>query len=220
MKITWIWHSCFLLSGSKQVLIDPFLDGHDLPVDPDLVAVTHGHKDHFGETSRLRKKTVAIKEIAGYLKKKGIPAVSMNIGGTVVVDGVSFTMGPALHSSCLEEEGISVNGGSPCGFVIGMDGVRVYHAGDTGLFSDMKLIGELYHPDVAILPIGGHYTMGPDEAMIAANYVGAKTVIPMHYNSFPEVMQDPLPFKKGIERTTDLKVVLLEPGECVEISGK
>lgn len=220
MKITWIWHSCFLLSGSKNVLIDPFLDGHPVPAEPDILAVTHGHKDHFGETTRLRRKTVAVKEIAGYLKTKGIPAISMNLGGTVLVDGVSFTMTPALHSSCLEEAGISVNGGVPCGFVINMDGVRVYHAGDTALFSDMKLIGELYHPDVAILPIGGRYTMGPDEAMIAANYIGAKTVIPMHYNSFEEIRQDPLPFKKAIERTTDLKVALLQPGESIGIPGK
>jgi len=221
MKITWIWHSCFLLSGAKNVLIDPFLAGHAVPAEPDIVAVTHGHNDHFGETTRLCKKTVAVKEIAGYLRTKQVPVVSMNLGGTALVDGVSFTMTQALHSSCVEEAGIAVNGGVPCGFVIGMDGVRVYHAGDTALFSDMKLIGELYHPDVAILPIGGHYTMGPDEAMIAANYIGAKTVIPMHYNSFPEIAQDPLPFKKAIERTTDLKVVLLQPGESIEVpAGK
>ena len=217
MKITWIWHSCFLLSGSRNVLIDPFLEGHPLPREPDIVAVTHGHNDHFGETTRLGKKTVAIKEIAGYLKTKGVPVVSMNLGGTATVDGVTFTMTPAVHSTCMEEAGISVNGGVAAGFVIGMDGVRVYHAGDTALFSDMKLIGKLYQPDVAILPIGGHYTMGPEEAMMAANFIGAKTVIPMHYNSFEVIRRDPLSFKSAIERTTDLKAVVLKPGESVEI---
>jgi L-ascorbate metabolism protein UlaG (beta-lactamase superfamily) len=124
-------------------------------------------------------------------------------------------MTPAMHSSWIEEGGV---GCAAAGFVIGIDGVRVYHAGDTGLFSDMKLIGELYHPDVALIPIGGRYTMGPAEAMIAANFIGAKTVIPIHYNTWPKISAEPEPFKKAIERTTDIKVKILQPGESIGLA--
>jgi L-ascorbate metabolism protein UlaG (beta-lactamase superfamily) len=141
----------------------------------------------------------------------------MNIGGTIDVDGVSFTMVPALHSSCLELAGCSSYGGTASGYVIRLDGISVYHAGDTALFSDMKLIGELYRPDAAVLPIGGRYTMGPREAMIAANFIGAPLVVPIHYNTWPKIAQDPASFKKAIERTTDLTVALLNPGETVEV---
>ena len=218
MLLTWPGHSCVLLSGSKKVLIDPFIErGSVAGTDPDIVAVTHGHADHMGETVAIHKKTVAISEVAKYLMKKGLEAEGMNIGGTIVVDGVTFTMTPALHSSVIEEAGPGFAGGAAAGFVIGMDGLKVYHAGDTGLFSDMKLIGELYHPDIALLPIGGRYTMGVAEAMIAANYIGAKTVIPIHYNTWDKIAADPLVLKKALERTTDISVKILKPGESVEL---
>ena len=219
MQLTWLGHSCVLLSGTKKVLIDPFIEGGSVASsDPDIVAVTHGHNDHMGETVALGRKTVAITEIARYLKAKGLPAESMNLGGTHVVDGVSFTMTPAVHSSTIEEAGPNFSGGSAAGYVIGMDGVKVYHAGDTALFSDMKLIGELYHPDVAILPIGGRFTMGVAEAMVAANYIGAKTIIPVHYNTWTRIAADPLALKTAVERTTDMKVMILRPGEGLDLS--
>ena len=219
MQITWLGHSCVLLTGSKKVLIDPFIEGGSVAgTSPDIVAVTHGHDDHMGETVAIKKKTVAITEIAKYLKGKGVPTEGMNIGGTHIVDGVSFTMTPALHSTFIAEAGEGFSGGAPAGFVIGMDGVKVYHAGDTGLFSDMKLIGDLYHPDVALLPIGGRYTMGVAEAMIAANFVGATTVIPIHYNTWDRINADPVVLKQGIERTTDLMVRILSPGESFEVT--
>jgi L-ascorbate metabolism protein UlaG (beta-lactamase superfamily) len=219
MQLTWLGHSCVLLAGTKKVLIDPFIEGGSVAgTSPDIVAVTHGHSDHMGEVVALGKKTVAITEIAKYLKAKGVPAESMNIGGTHVVDGVSFTMTPAMHSTAIEEAGPGFPAGAPAGFVIGMDGVRVYHAGDTGLFSDMKLIGELYHPDVALLPIGGRYTMGVTEAMMAANFIGAGTIIPIHYNTWDRIAADPELLKKAVERTTDLRVRVLAPGETLEIS--
>jgi L-ascorbate metabolism protein UlaG (beta-lactamase superfamily) len=219
MQLTWLGHSCVLLSGSKKVLIDPFVEGGSvLNTDPDLVAVTHGHSDHMGETVALGKKTIAINEVAKYLHAKGVPAEGMNIGGTMSVDGVSFTMTPALHSASIEEAGPGFAGGAAAGFVIGMDGVNVYHAGDTALFSDMQLIGQLYHPDIALLPIGGRFTMGVAEAMMAANFIGALTVIPIHYNTWDKIAADPLVMKKAVERTTDLKVRILREGESMEIA--
>jgi L-ascorbate metabolism protein UlaG (beta-lactamase superfamily) len=122
-----------------------------------------------------------------------------------------------VHSTFIEEAGPGFSGGSPAGFVIGMDGITVYHAGDTALFSDMKLIGDLYHPDVALLPIGGRYTMGVPEAMMAANFIGAPTVIPIHYNTWDRIAADPLLLKKAIERTTDLRVIVPQPGESIEL---
>jgi len=218
MHIIWLGHACVLFTGSKKVLIDPFIEGGSvLWTKPDLVAVTHGHDDHLGETVVLSKKTIAITEIARYLKKQGLQVESMNIGGTMLVDGVSFTMTPAIHSSWIQTEGASCPGGVAAGFIVGMDGVKVYHAGDTALFSDMKLIGDLYHPDVALLPIGGRFTMGTTEAMIAANFIGAKTVIPIHYNTWDKINADPLLFKKAVEKTTDIRVEVLRPGENIEI---
>jgi L-ascorbate metabolism protein UlaG (beta-lactamase superfamily) len=186
----------------------------------DIVAITHGHDDHLGEAASLKKKTIAIKEIADSLREMGVPAEGMNLGGSIEVDNVSFTMVPALHSSCFETAGSCSYGGVAAGYVVRIDGVAIYHAGDTALFSDMKLIGGLYRPDAALLPIGGRFTMGPKEAMIAANYVGAPLVIPMHYNTWPKIGQDPSLFKTAIERTTDLRVAILAPGESIEVQKR
>jgi L-ascorbate metabolism protein UlaG (beta-lactamase superfamily) len=221
MQLTWLGHACVLLEGSKKILIDPFVEGRSvMDTNPDFVAVTHGHDDHLGETVALAKKTIAISEIAKYLKSRGLPVEGMNIGGTITIDGVSFTMTLAVHSSWIEEAGAGCCGGTAAGFVIGMDGIKVYHAGDTGLFSDMKLIGDLYHPDVALLPIGGRYTMGTAEAMMAAQFIGAKVVIPIHYNTWDKIAADPQPFKRAIEKTTDIRVAVLKPGESIEIGKK
>mgnify|MGYP000932158102 FL=1 len=217
MRLTWLGHACFCLEGSQTILIDPFVSKDSLPVEPDIVAITHAHADHLGIAVDLSKKTVAINEVAKYLRSKGVPAEPMNIGGSITVDGVRFTMTPALHSSWLEDEGMGFYGGVAAGFVIAMDGTSVYHAGDTALFSDMQLIRDLYRPDVALLPVGGRFTMGPDEAMIAARYTGARLVVPMHYDTFPAICQNLENFKQAIERTTAIRVMLLSPGESIEI---
>ena len=217
MRLTWLGHACFSLAGSRTVLIDPFIPEGSLTTEPDLVAVTHAHADHLGIAAQLSKKTVAINEVAKYLRSKGVPAEPMNLGGSITVDGVGFTMTPALHSSWLEDEGPGFYGGVAAGFIVTMDGISVYHAGDTALFSDMQLIRDLYRPDVALLPVSGRYTMGPDAAMIAARYIGARLVIPMHYDPSPANRQDLLNFKQAIERTTAIRVRILSPGESIEI---
>lgn len=217
MRLTWLGHACFSLAGSQTILIDPFIPEGPLTIEPDIVAVTHAHADHLGIAAELSKMTVAVNEVAKYLKTKGVPVEPMNLGGTITVDGVRFTMTPALHSSWLEDEGAGFYGGVAAGFVITMDGISIYHAGDTALFSDMQLIRDLYRPDVALLPVGGRYTMGPDEAMIAARYIGAPLVIPMHYDTFPAIRQDLTNFKQAIERTTSMRVMVLAPGESIEI---
>ena len=217
MKLTWFGHSCVLLSGSKNVLIDPYVPSGKIDAAPDIVAVTHGHADHMGAASEFGVPVIAINEVAKYLRTKGVAAEAMNIGGTITVEGVRFTMTPALHSSWIEEAGIGCNGGGAAGFVVRMDEKGVYHAGDTGLFTDMSLIGELYQPDVALLPIGGRFTMGPEEAMIGARMIGAPLVIPIHYNTWPPITQDPEEFKRALERTTDCRVRILLPGESTDI---
>lgn len=201
-----------ILDGSRRVLIDPFVPEGEIPVQPDIVAVTHAHADHMGIVASFSVPVVSNNEIAHYLRGKGCITEAMNIGGTIVVQGVTFTMTQALHSSWIEEEGIGMYGGSAAGFLITMDGVTVYHAGDTGLFSDMKLIGEIYHPDVALIPIGGRFTMGPREAMMAAEFIGAPIVIPIHYNTFEKISQDEQEFARAVNETTDIEVVIVKPG--------
>ncbi len=216
MKLTWLGHSCILLEGSVKVLIDPFVPELPIPCRPDIVAVTHAHADHLGRTLELGVKTVVMNDLAYYLMEKGLEVEPMNIGGTIEVDGVIFTMTTAVHSSWIEDAGIGVYGGVAAGYLITLDGVTVYHAGDTALFGDMHLIGDIYNPDIALLPIGGRYTMGPREAMMAAEFVGAPVIIPIHYNTSPKIAQDAGEFKRVIERTTDLKVIVLKPGESYE----
>ena len=188
----------------------------DFGCKPDIVAVTHAHDDHLGDTIALNRLTVCPNELAKYLSAKGLKTEAMNIGGLVSLDSVKFTMVYASHSSEITEGEKRLYGGPASGFIINMDGVTIYHAGDTGLFSDMKLIHDMYHPDIAILPIGSRFTMGPDDAMVAAEFVGAPLVIPMHYNTFPAIEQDADAFKSAVEKVTDMKVAVLKPGDVVD----
>ncbi len=224
MKITWLGHACFLLEGSKKILIDPFLSGNPTaPVKPedldvDIILVTHGHGDHLGDAEVISKKCnapiVAIYELAVYLSKRGCETIGMNIGGTLNFEGVKISMVKAEHSADIVGDEI-ISGGKAVGYVV-EDGVTVYHAGDTDVFMDMKLIGEIYKPKVAILPIGGFYTMSPRTALKAIELLRPEIVIPMHYNTFPAIKQDPEEFKKDAERL-EVKVVVLKPGESFEV---
>ena len=222
-EIRWLGHSAFQIKiANKTILIDPWIKGN--PTCPislddigqvDLVCVTHDHADHMGDAIEICKRTgatlVGIHEISVYAEEQGVNAIGMNIGGTLHVDDVAITMVHAFHSC---------ERGFPVGFVISAGGLGIYHAGDTGLFQDMQLIGRLYNPRVALLPIGGHYTMGPREAVEAAKLIKPEEVIPMHYASFPVLEKDPERFIQLMrQEAPEIRVIALKPGEIHRIEG-
>ena len=221
MDIRFLGHACFELSaGDPRVLIDPFLSGNPKAavtadeVDPTHIFLTHGHGDHYGDIEAIAKRTgaqvVAIVEIANELGGAGVENVSdPNMGGTVEFDDVWVRLVPAWHTSTTPGGTASV----PAGIVVGLGGKVVYHLGDTALFSDLRLPGERDAIDVALIPIGGHYTMDRIDAVKAAGLVGASTVIPCHYDTFPPVETDSAAFKSDVEAQTSSKVELLQPGE-------
>lgn len=218
MHIRYEGHSCFIIEGSKKLLFDPMPIEDPASADADLTLISHAHADHIGEVPERFSLTAAVHELSGYLKSLGVQTIGMNIGGSVEWEEITIRMVPALHSSSIrQQDGTSLYMGQACGFVVEMDGHVIYYAGDTGIFSDMKLLRELYHPDIAILPAGGRYTMGPEECMIAAQWVGAKTVIPMHVNTFPEIEQDIAAFKRAVELTTPMHVEIMQPGGSLEL---
>ena len=226
MKITWLSHSCFEMDESMNILVDPYIEGNPVapwPVSdlaPDLIAVTHGHSDHLGDAGAIAKNrgslVIAIPEVARYLNERGAKAEGMNIGGSFRVRDVVIRMTQAVHSAGIVGEDPVLCGGCPAGFVID-DKISVYHAGDTALFSDMRLIGDLYRPDVALLPIGDRYTMGPREAAIATSWIRPQVVIPMHYNTWPTIKQDPSEFQYIVETLCDTEVIIMDAGETIEL---
>ncbi len=224
MKIIFYGHSCFKIVSSEniKILIDPWVSNPVAPDDVDFgpydfILITHAHIDHLGDVLKLARTSVteviAIHEIQQFLLKNGVPKVTgMNIGGTYRVGDLSFTMVPALHSSSFPDGSY---GGDPCGFVITLEnGETIYHAGDTGLFYDMKLIAELYSPKIVMLPIGDHYVMGPREAAKACELLKPEVVIPMHYGTFPILTGTVEEFEKELKKyELPVKVVALKPGE-------
>jgi len=227
VMITWLGHSAFLFEAEKKLLIDPFISGNPLApcspeeLNPDIIAVTHGHRDHLGDTIEIGKRTgcriISVHEVANYIKSKGVFAEGMGKGGTVNVEGIKLTMTEALHSSSIDASGFSFDGGSPAGFIIQINGHSIYHAGDTGVFGDMKLIGELYEPELALLPIGDKFTMGIKEATKAVELIQPKIVIPMHYSTFDVIKQDPEEFKRAVEAKVNTKVIIMKPGESIKL---
>jgi len=191
MKFRWLGHSAVELEDrGKRIAIDPFTEE---PLEPDIICLTHGHSDHLGSTIDIAKKyspkVIAIFELASYLQSKGIDATGMNIGGSIIIDGIEITMVEARHSSSIMEGEKIIYAGEPCGCVI--KGSRTaYHAGDTSLFSDMKLIKELYAPDISFLPVGGFYTMDERQALMAAELLGSYKIVPIHYNTFEPIKTD------------------------------
>ena len=227
VKITWLGHSVFLFEAEKKLLIDPFISGNPLApcspeeLNPDIIAVTHGHRDHLGDTIEIGKRTgcriISVHEVANYIKSKGVFAEGMGKGGTINVEDIKLTMTEALHSSSIDASGFSFDGGSPAGFIIRINDHSIYHAGDTGVFGDMQLIGELYEPELALLPIGDKFTMGIKEATKAVELIQPKIVIPMHYNTFDVIIQNPLEFKQAVESKTNTEVIIMQPGQSIEL---
>ncbi len=224
--LTWLGHSAFHIRtpGGKSILIDPWITNPRAPemvsnlTQADYILVTHGHGDHLGETVSLARTSkaivLAIYEIITYLTKKGIPTgVGLNKGGSYTIDGIRVTMVDAKHSSSIDDNGVTTPGGEAAGYILQLeDGTVLYHAGDTNVFSDMVLIGKIYKPDIALLPIGGLYTMGPREAAMACSLLKPKVIIGMHYGTYPALSGTPAELKKQLAPEYRKRVVELMPG--------
>jgi L-ascorbate metabolism protein UlaG (beta-lactamase superfamily) len=224
-SITWLGHSVIQIeTDGTTLLIDPFLTGNPVAsataeeVQPDVILVSHGHGDHIGDTVPLAKRTgatvIANFEIAGWLEKQGVEKVHpMHIGGSSQHPWGKVKLTNALHGSGLPDGSY---GGNPCGFLLTVGGQKIYHACDTGLFGDMKLIGE-EGLDLAILPIGDNFTMGPDDALRAVKLLEPRLVLPIHYDTFDIINQDAEAWRTRVEAETAAKVLVLKPGESLDL---
>jgi L-ascorbate metabolism protein UlaG (beta-lactamase superfamily) len=227
VPLTFLGHASFRLDNAagKRIYVDPWLNGNPkcpeselAPERVDLIALTHGHGDHVGDTIELWQKfkprVVAPVELRGWLAGQGVETNggdNPNKGGTVDVDGVKLTLTDANHSSSVEDGTYT---GEPVGIVLQVDGTKIYFAGDTNVFGDMALIRRLYAPDVAVLPIGGHFTMGPNEAAVALELLGVKRCIPCHYGTFPLLAGTPDELRR---LAPDVELIELSPGETADL---
>jgi len=229
--LTWLGHSTFKLTtrGARTVLMDPWVEGNPAcPKDQkafdriDVITISHGHGDHMADAVTLAKKfkpvVICNHEIHLFLSRKGLSTtLGMNKGGTAEAAGLRFTMVHALHSSGIEDGGQVVYGGEACGFVITLeDGTRIYHAGDTAVHADMALIGEIYQPEIALLPIGDLFTMSPREAAVAARMLKPRWIVPAHYGTFPALTGTPEMLREELAKLgVAAEVVALRPGETL-----
>jgi len=228
-ELTWLGHAAFRFdtSGGKRVYVDPYLTGNPkTPVSErepercDLIVLTHGHDDHVGDTlamhERLGCPVIAVVELRAWLASKGVEfdlAHAANKGGTVTWEEIGVTFTDANHSSSTED---GTYAGEPCGIVFHLeDGFKIYFAGDTNVFGDMSLIGRIYSPDVAVLPIGDHFTMGPREAAVALELLGVGRCVPCHYGTFPLLSGTPDELRRLAP--TGVKVLSPEPGETLTL---
>ena len=225
VKITWYSHACLMLeSDGYKILVDPFLTGNPLAaakadeLSPDYIFVSHGHADHLGDTFEIAKRTravvVANPEISGWLQTKGLENIQhIQIGGAVKFPWGKAKMTYATHSSSLPD---GTYGGNPGGFIFDFNGKKVYHACDTGLFSDMKLIGE-EGITIAFLPIGDAYTMGIEDSIKAIKYIQPEKVVPIHYNTFDLIKQEPQEWLESAKQNTKAKPIVMNPGDSIEL---
>ncbi|HET9013977.1 MAG TPA: metal-dependent hydrolase [Thermomicrobiaceae bacterium] len=227
VTIRYLGHSAFALEADgKQVLVDPFLSGNQRAAagpdefNPSAILLTHAHGDHVGDTVDIARRTgcdvIATYELGTYLGRQGLNAIPANHGGTVKFDGGSVKFVPAWHTSSLEVGDEWVAPGVPAGLVVRFGGATTYFAGDTCLFGDMTLIGE-EGLDVAVVPIGDHFTMGPKDAVRAVGLLKPRVVIPCHYNTFPPIQQDPEAFRHDVEEHTQADCVVLQPGQSYRV---
>ncbi len=227
MKVSYHGHSVIKVEANgKTILFDPFISGNDLTdlnaddLKVDVILLTHGHNDHVGDTVDLALKNdalvVAPFELAEYLGWQGVKVHEMHIGGAHEFDFGRVKLTQAFHGSSYTdyETKTIVYTGMPSGILLTIDGKTIFHAGDTALFSDMKMIGELNDIDVAFLPIGDNFTMGPDDAVLAAKWLDASTVVPIHFNTFPVIEQNPHDFVSKLPNGVGK---VLEPGETIEL---
>lgn len=227
-RITWLGHATVLIQTPKgtNILIDPFIEhnpkypkGFKLPEKIQYVLLSHGHGDHISDAAPVAKKhgsnVVAIYELAAFIQQQGAEKITgMNLGGTVQLDDVAVTMVEAKHSAGAEGKNGPQYAGVATGFVLTISGGPVlYHAGDTTVFSDMKLIKELYHPELAMLPIGGFYTMGPREAALAAHFLEPKAILPIHFGTFPPLTGTPDELDNLLKGS--IEVIRISPGESI-----
>jgi len=221
MDIRFLGHSAFeLTDGDTRLLIDPFLTGNPKAaaspdeLEPTTILLTHGHADHFGDTVDIAKRTgapvLAIVELAGEIAEEGVETYDPNLGGTVTFDWGWVKLVPAWHTSTTPNGTVN----TPAGLLVSLGGTLVYHLGDTCLFSDLQLIARRGDKvDVALVPIGGHFTMDRHDAVTAVEFIDPGTVIPVHYDTFPPIETDAEALKSDVESATSAKVVILAPGE-------
>jgi len=225
-KITYLGHACFTLEDEKhKIIFDPFLSGNPLAkVSPDEIKVeaillSHGHGDHLGDAINISRSNnaliVAPFELAMYCQKKGADVHPMHIGGSHNFDFGRVKLTIAHHGSAFIDEEITYTG-NPCGFVVNFGGKNIYHSGDTGLFMDMKLIGEMNELDLAMIPIGDNFTMGVEDAVKAAEFLNPRVVIPMHFDTFDVIKQDPRTFAERL-KSSKAKVQILKIGESYNL---